>query len=148
MKIYLAADHAGYELKNILSEHLVHNGYDVADMGARTLDPDDDFAQYAYATTTKILGDEGDSRGILICGSGEGMAMAANRVRGIRAAVIWTVQGAKETRNDNDSNVLTLPSRMIDTETAIAITEAWLQEPFSGEERHQRRIDQIEQLYG
>jgi len=76
------------------------------------------------------------------------MAMAANRVRGIRAAVIWTVQGAKETRKDNDSNVLTLPSRMIDADSAIAITEAWLQEPFSGEERHQRRIDQIEQLYG
>ena len=76
------------------------------------------------------------------------MAMAANRVGGIRAAVIWTVQGAKETRRDNDSNVLTLPSRMIDTETAIAIAEAWLKEAFSGEERYQRRIDQIEQLYG
>jgi ribose 5-phosphate isomerase B len=148
MKIYLAADHAGYELKNIISEHLVHAGFDVEDLGAKTLVDGDDYAQYAYAVTAKILGDEGDSRGILICGSGQGMAMAANRIGGIRAAVIWSVAGATETRADNDSNVLTLSSRMVDTDTNLAIVDEWLKAPFSGDERQLRRRDQLEELYG
>jgi ribose 5-phosphate isomerase B len=148
MKVYLGADHAGYELKNVLREHLTHHGYEVEDVGAKTLDPDDDFPQYAYAVATKVLGDDSDdARGILVCGSGQGIAMAANRVHGIRAAVIWNVAGAKETRQDNDSNVLSLPARMIDQDTALAIVDAWLEEKFSGEERHQRRIQQMEQLY-
>ncbi|HVQ44495.1 MAG TPA: RpiB/LacA/LacB family sugar-phosphate isomerase [Candidatus Saccharimonadia bacterium] len=147
MKIYLGADHAGYELKNIISEHLVHAGYDVEDEGAKTLDPADDYAQYAYAVTTKVLGEEDDPRGILICGSGQGMAIAANRVGGIRASVIWSVDGAKLTREHNDSNVLALPSRMVDTDTALAIVDAWLAEPFSGDERHERRLQQIDDLY-
>jgi ribose 5-phosphate isomerase B len=149
MNIYLGADHAGYELKNLLREHLTHHGHHIEDEGAKTLDPDDDFPQYAYAVTAKVLGDPSDdARGILVCGSGQGIAMAANRVRGIRASVIWNVEGAKETRQDNDSNVLSLPARMIDQDTALAIVDAWLKEPFSHAERHQRRIHQIEELYG
>ncbi|HSH31464.1 MAG TPA: RpiB/LacA/LacB family sugar-phosphate isomerase [Candidatus Saccharimonadales bacterium] len=150
MKIYLGADHAGYELKNQLFEHLVHKGYEVEDVGAGTLDQADDFPRYAYDVAVKVLGgeDKDDDRGILICGSGQGVAMAANRVRGIRAAVIWNEAGAKETRQDNNSNVLSLPARMIDQETAFAIVDTWLTTKFSGAERHQRRIDQIEELYG
>ena len=147
MKVYLGADHGGFELKNIIYEHLFHNGYEVEDMGATTLDEDDDYPKYAYAVATKVLGEE-DGRGILFCRSGQGMAMAANRVRGIRAAVIWDVEGAKETRRDNDSNVLSLPSDVVDAETAIRIVDAWLTTNFSGEERHSRRLDEMEQLYG
>src|SRR5476651_1240353 len=148
MKVFLGADHGGYELKGQLAEHLFHLEYDVVDVGADTLVPGDDYPQYAYAVTSKLLGEEGDARGILICRSGEGMAMAANRVGGIRAAVIWSVDGAKETRDDNDSNVLCLPAQDLDTQTAFAIVEAWLKEPFSGAERHKRRIKQVDELYG
>jgi ribose 5-phosphate isomerase B len=147
MKIYLGADHAGFEFKNVLREHLFHAGYEVEDLGPETLDQDDDYPTYAYKVATKVLGGD-DDKGILVCGSGQGMAIAANRVRGVRAAVVWNVEGAKETRRDNDSNVLSLPARMIDQDTAIAIVDAWLKEKFSGEERHQRRLDQIEELYG
>jgi ribose 5-phosphate isomerase B len=76
------------------------------------------------------------------------MAMAANRIGGIRAAVIWSVEGATETREDNDSNVLALPARFIDTETALAIVDEWIKAPFSGDERQLRRRDQLEELYG
>lgn len=147
MKIFLAADHAGFELKNQLREHLVHTGHQVEDLGPQTLDQDDDYPAFAYQVATKVIGED-DGRGILVCGSGQGMAMAANRVRGIRAAVVWDEAAARETRRDNDSNVLSLPARSLSVEQAAAITDAWLSESFSGEERHQRRIQQIEQLGG
>lgn len=148
MKIYLGADHAGYELKNIIAEHLIHQGIEVEDEGAKTLVEGDDYAQYAYAVTTKILGDEGDSRGILVCGSGQGMAMAANRIGGIRAALVWDVPVATETREDNDSNVLALPARFIDTDKALAIVDEWIQAPFSGDERQLRRREQLDEING
>lgn len=149
MKIYLGADHGGWELKNKIREHLVHHQFEVEDLGAPTLVDGDDYPQYAYAVAAAVLGDtDEDPRGILVCGSGEGMAIAANRVGGIRAAVIWSPEVARESRRDNDSNVLSLPERFIDEDTALAIVDAWLDQEFSGEERHQRRIDQIEELYG
>ncbi len=151
MKVFLGADHAGYELKNMIREHLFHNGYEAEDLGAKTLNAEDDYPQYAYAVAAKVIGSEADDRGIMVCGSGQGMAIAANRVRGIRASVIWDVAGAKETRQDNDSNVLSLPARMINTETALAIVDAWLAEPFNAEgpnARHRRRLDELEDIYG
>lgn len=149
MKVFIAGDHAGFELKNRIKEHLVHGGYDVEDVGPHQLDPDDDYPKYAFELTTKILGEESDDpRGILVCGSGQGVCMAANRVGGIRAALVWSQEMARETRRDNDSNVLCLASRFTDGDTAISIVDNWLQEDFSGEARHQRRINQIEELYG
>jgi ribose 5-phosphate isomerase B len=149
MKVFLAADHAGYELKNDLREHLAHKGYDVEDIGPHNLNPKDDYPQFAYQTTAKLLGsDDKDPRGILICGSGQGMAIAANRVRGIRAAVAWNEESAKASRQDDDSNVLTLPARFLDNETIYRIVETWLSEPFSGASRHRRRLEEIEHLYG
>ena len=147
MKVYLGADHAGFEVKNKIREHLAHNGYDVEDIGPHTLDPDDDYPKYSFELTTKVLGEDG-SRGILVCGSGQGVCMAANKVRGIRAALVWSQEMARETRRDNDSNVLCLASRFTDEATAIGIVENWLEEDFSGEERHTRRIKQLEELYG
>ncbi|MEX0748718.1 MAG: RpiB/LacA/LacB family sugar-phosphate isomerase [Candidatus Saccharimonadales bacterium] len=149
MIIFLAADHAGFELKLKLSEHLVHQGYEVEDIGPYTLDKEDDYPNYAYALTTKILGSEdSDARGILLCGSGQGMAMAANRVAGIRAALAWNEDIAALAREHEDSNVLALPARFIDSIQAFAITDTWLKTKFSQAPRHLRRLQEIEQLYG
>ncbi len=149
MKIFLGSDHAGYELKSDIREHLVHSGHEVEDVGPHTLDPKDDYPQFAFAVTTKLLGDDDDdSRGILICGSGQGMTIAANRVRGIRAATAWNEQSAKDCREDDNCNVLTLPARLVDSEDALKIIDVWLKTPFSNSPRHQRRLKEIEELYG
>ncbi|MBI4101291.1 RpiB/LacA/LacB family sugar-phosphate isomerase [Candidatus Microgenomates bacterium] len=150
MRIFLSSDHAGFELKNSLREHLVHHGLKkVEDLGPSTLNPNDDYPQFTYRLTTKLLGStDKDPRGIMVCGSGQGMCIAANRVRGIRAALVWNEEVAKDSRQDNDSNVLCLPARFLDTETAYRIADTWLKEPFSGAARHKRRLDEIEELYG
>jgi ribose 5-phosphate isomerase B len=145
--IFLGADHGGFELKSQLADYLTAAGLTVVDMGADQLDPQDDFPQYAYAVATKVLGED-TARGILICGSGQGMAMAANRVRGIRASVVWSVEVAHETRQDNDSNVLCLPARFIGWPEAQSIVDSWLSTPFSKDPKYHRRIDEVEQIYG
>jgi ribose 5-phosphate isomerase B len=147
VKIYLGADHAGYEFKNALREHLFHLGYEVEDLGAKTLDADDDYPRYAYDVAVKVLGGE-DDLGILICGSGQGMSMAANRVSGIRAALAWSEATAKAAKRDDNSNVLVLPSRYISEEEAFAAAEIWLKSGFDGDPKYQRRLDEMEQLYG
>lgn len=149
MKIFLGADHAGYELKTQVAEHLVHAGYDVEDLGAKTLDEDDDYPKYAYAVASRVLGEEdGEAAGILICGSGQGMSMAANRVNGIRAALSWSVETAAAAKEDDDANVLVLPARFIDAETTFDAIDAWLDADFHSEAKYQRRLDELEQLYG
>jgi ribose 5-phosphate isomerase B len=147
VNVYLGADHKGYELKNIIREHLEHNKFKVEDKGALTFEKGDDYPKYAYIVATEILGDD-DGKGILVCGSGQGMAIAANKVRGIRAALVWSPAEARAARHDDDANILVLPADMIDTDTALAIVDNFLEQKFSGEERHQRRLDQIEKLYG
>lgn len=149
-KIYLGADHAGFHLKEKIFAYLAKRGYEVEDVGDKELDPDDDFPQFAYAAATKVLGGEheGDARAILACGGGQGMCMAANRIRGIRAAVIWDAHEAKMTRNDNDSNVLCLPSRVLEDEDAIwqDIVDTWLETPFANAARFARRNKQLDEL--
>lgn len=147
MSIFLGADHGGFELKNQIREHLVHRGHDAQDCGPETLDPQDDYPQYAYAVAAKILGED-LAVGILVCRSGEGMAMAANRVHGIRAAVVWNEDLARETRRDNHANILCLPSDFIEVEAALAVVDAFLETPYSKDKRHVRRVKQIEELYG
>ncbi len=149
MKIYLGSDHGGYHLKEDVFAYLSKHGYDVADVGDQALDPHDDFPEFAQAAAIKIIGDEdGDARAILICSGGQGMSMAANRFRGIRASVIWDAHEAKMTRNDNDSNVLCLPSRVLmdDPEEWKNILETWLNTPFAGAERYKRRNRQLDEL--
>jgi len=148
MKIFIGADHNGFELKNQVREHLEHNGFDSEDVGAMTLDKDDDYPQYAFAVTAKVIGEEDPVFGILVCGSGQGMAIAANRVAGIRAALVWSPAEARAARRDDNANVLVLPATMIDTDTALAIVDDFLDQKFSGEPRYQRRLDQIEEVYG
>ena len=113
MKIFLGSDHNGFHLKEAVFAYLSKRGHDVEDVGDSELDHNDDFPEFAQAAAIKVIGED-DARAILICGGGQGMAMAANRFRGIRASVIWDVDEARITRNDNDSNVLCLPSRILD----------------------------------
>lgn len=149
MKIYLGTDHNGFHLKEKVFGYLAKHGYDVEDVGDRQLDPTDDFPEFAQMAALKVIGDDGqDPRAILLCGGGQGMAMAANRFRGIRASVIWDAHEAKMTRNDNDSNVLCLPTRVLENDEAAwqGIVETWLNTPFAAAPRFKRRNAQIDGL--
>mgnify|MGYP001397149192 FL=1 len=149
MKIYLGSDHNGFHMKEKIFAYLAKHGYDVEDVGDTVLDPQDDFPEFAQAAALKVLGDESeDARAILLCGGGQGMAMAANRFRGIRASVVWDAFEAKMTRNDNDSNVLCLPSRILENDEAEwrGIIETWLATPFASAPRFKRRNDQLDDL--
>ena len=149
MKIFLGSDHNGHHLKEKLFAYLAKHGHDVQDVGDRELDPADDFPDFAQAAALKILGEEGDPRAILLCGGGQGMAMAANRFRGVRASVVWDAYEAKMTRNDNDSNILCLPSRIFDKTTDAewqGIVETWLNTPYADAPRFRRRNMQMDEL--
>jgi ribose 5-phosphate isomerase B len=150
MKIYLGADHNGFAMKEHVFAYLAKRGYEVEDVGDRELDPGDDFPEFAQMAALQVLGDDpkSDPRAILICGGGQGMCMAANRFRGIRASVIWDEYEAKMTRNDNDSNVLCLPSRILEDEEKDwqSIIETWLKTPFAAAPRYKRRNAQIDEL--
>ncbi len=148
MKIYLGSDHQGFYLKEKVFAYLAKHGYDVEDIGDREPDPDDDFTDFAQAVALKVLGEDG-SRGILLCGGGQGMAMAANRFKGIRASVVWDAYEAKMTRNDNDSNVLSLPARIFsDEDDAVwqGVVETWLNTPFADAARYRRRNAELDEL--
>ena len=147
MKVFLGSDHNGYHLKEKVFAYLSKRGYDAEDVGDSEPDPDDDFPQFAAAAAIKVLGEE-DARAILLCGGGQGMAMAANRFRGIRASVIWDELEAKMTRNDNDSNVLCLPARVLEHDDAEwqAIVDTWLDTPFAAAARFVRRNRQLDEL--
>jgi len=149
MKIYIGSDHLGFHLKERVFAYLAKRGYDVEDVGDKTLDPNDDFPEFAQAAALQIIGsDDKDPRGILLCGGGQGMAMAANRFRGIRASVIWDAFEAKMTRNDNDSNILCLPSRILEADEHAweGIIETWLSTPFADAVRFKLRNAQIDEL--
>ena len=149
MKIYLGADHQGFHMKEDMEKYLLENKYDVEDVGDKVLDKDDDFPEFAHRAVAKVLASEtDDAKAILICGGGQGMAMAANRFKGIRASVIWDAFEAKMTRNDNDSNVLCLPSRILENDAKEwqDIIETWLKTPFANADRYKRRNRQIDEL--
>ena len=136
-------------MKEDVFAYLAKRGYDVEDVGDKELDPDDDFPEFAQLAALKVMGDEGkDPRAILICGGGQGMCMAANRFRGIRASVIWDEYEAKMTRNDNDSNVLCLPSRVLQDDEKVwqGIIDTWLATPFAAAPRYKRRNAQIDEI--
>ncbi len=147
MKLYLAADHNGFEYKQKLTDFLQRSGYEVVDEGNDKRNPDDDFPQFAGRAVSALLADEDTtSRAILICGSGQGMCMAANRFKGIRASLCWSVAEAHAARNDDDSNVLCLASRYTEFEDAKPIVLAWLATPYAGAPRFTRRIQQLDEL--
>lgn len=150
MKIYLGSDHNGFHLKEKVFAYLAKRDIPVEDVGDTEPDPEDDFPQFAQLAALKVIGDEDqDPRAILICGGGQGMAMAANRFRGIRASVIWDSEEARMTRNDNDSNVLCLPSRVLEKESDQVwqdIVDTWLHTPFASAARYKRRNAELDEL--
>lgn len=136
-------------MKTAVLAYLKDRKYDAEDIGDTELDPNDDFPEFAHAAAHKVLADPAhDARAILICGGGQGMAMAANRFRGIRASVIWDAYEAKMTRNDNDSNVLCLPSRVLadDDKAWKDIIDTWLTTPYADAPRYKRRNAQIDEV--
>jgi ribose 5-phosphate isomerase B len=143
MKIALGADHAGFELKERIRQHLLKQGVDVKDQGTNSGESVD------YPDFARLVGEEVARKnadwGILVCGSGIGMAMAANKVPGIRAARATSELEAQLSREHNDANVLTVGARLSDEATALKIVDRWLQTPFAGG-RHARRVEKIAAL--
>ncbi|MEV8509463.1 ribose-5-phosphate isomerase [Actinoplanes sp. NPDC051475] len=142
MRVYLGSDHAGYELKSHLVNHLAKQGYEVVDVGPHVFDPEDDYPAFCLHTGAKVVADEG-SLGIVIGGSGNGEQIAANKIAGVRSALAWKVEVAQLARQHNDSNVLAIGARQHTLDEATAMAEAFLTTSFSGNERHARRIGQL-----
>ena len=145
MKIFLGADHAGFKLKESIKKILSEAGYNINDQGNIILDSNDDYPDYSLAVSKKVI-DEEDSRGIIICGSGQGACIAANKMKGIRGAVISNIEEAIKSREHNDSNILCLSGWYLHEDEALAIIQKWLETPFSNEERHIRRLKKISDI--
>ncbi|MFD7311686.1 MULTISPECIES: ribose-5-phosphate isomerase [unclassified Promicromonospora] len=142
MRLHIAADHAGYDLKQHLVGHLTAAGHEVVDHGAHELDPQDDYPSFCLSAGEAVVAEPG-SLGIVIGGSGNGEQIAANKVTGVRAVLAWSLETAKLGRQHNDANVIAVGGRMHSVEEATSFVEAFVAEPFSGDARHQRRIDQL-----
>lgn len=147
MKIYVGADHNGYALRNTLIAYLKRAGYDVEDDGDTQFSPDDDFPIFAVKVVQDMLASgDPDARGILICGSGQGMCMAANRFKGIRALLGYDRESIRSARNDDDANVLCLPSKTLKADGVNVLVETFLNTPFSHVGRYQRRIKELDEI--
>jgi ribose 5-phosphate isomerase B len=147
MKIYLGADHNGFEYKKQLAEALRRAGHEVIDEGDESLNADDDYPEFAAKVAHALLADgDREARGILICGSGQGICIAANRFKGIRAALCWNQNEARAARNDDDCNILCLSSRYTSLDEAGSIMATFLATPFAGAPRFVRRIQKLDEL--
>jgi ribose 5-phosphate isomerase B len=162
MKVYLASDHAGFELKGILADFLQGKGYEVEDCGPHTYDAADDYPPLIAAAARKLSADARDgkdSKAIVLGASGQGEGMVANRFKDVRCAVYYgaphgeqvdmsgkSLSMIQSTRAHNDANCLSLGARFLDAETAQRVTLEWLETPFTNEERHVRRIKNIDTL--
>ena len=139
--IPIGSDHAGFQLKERLKEELRRLGYGVEDVGTDS-DSSVDYPDFAHVVASRV--EEGKAtRGVLLCGTGLGMSYAANRHRGVRAAVAWSPEVARLAREHNDANVLVLPARFLNEDDGVAILRTWLETPFEGG-RHHRRVTKIE----
>jgi len=139
MRIHLGSDHAGFELKTALIARLQELGHEPVDHGPAEFSADDDYPPYVLAAASAVVGDEG-SLGVVIGGSGNGEAIAANKVPGVRCALVWTEQTAQLGREHNDANVMSLGARQYPIADALRFAEVFVQTPFSREARHRRRI--------
>ncbi|MGH3688401.1 MAG: ribose-5-phosphate isomerase [Pseudonocardiaceae bacterium] len=145
MRVYLGSDHAGLELKVFLVQHLSSLGHDVVDVGPDAFDPDDDYPPFCIETARRVVADSG-SLGVVIGGSGNGEQISANKVPGCRAALAWSTETARLSREHNDAQVVGIGARMHAPAEAAEIVETFLTTPFSDGERHRRRIRQIAQF--
>ncbi|MFF4894062.1 ribose-5-phosphate isomerase [Micromonospora chersina] len=142
MRVYLGSDHAGFELKVHLANHLAKQGYEVVDVGPHAFDPDDDYPAFCLHTGQRVVDDQG-SLGVVIGGSGNGEQIAANKVAGVRAALAWNIDTAQLAREHNDANIVAIGGRQHTLDEATALVEAFLTTLFSGNPRHARRIAQV-----
>ena len=141
MKIAIGCDHGAYALKSLLVSHLEEKGHAVTDFGTYSADSCD-YPDFAGATAKAVAGGECD-RGIVLCTTGIGVSITANKVKGIRCALLSDVNSARLTRSHNDTNMMALGAALVDKALALNIVDTWLDTPFSGEERHRRRIDKV-----
>ena len=140
MRVYLGGDHAGYELKQAVIEHLKAGGHEPVDCGAFVYDAQDDYPAFCIAAAAKTVADPG-SLGIVLGGSGNGEQIAANKVPGARCALAWSVETAQLARQHNNAQLIGIGGRMHSLEDALTIVDAFVGTPWSGEPRHQRRIE-------
>ena len=144
--IYLATDHRGFQLKEKIKQWLIEKNYPYEDVGAFKYDKNDDYPDFAYAAAVKIAVNPASDRGVFLCGSGMGMDVAANKVKGIRATVAYSQESVRHARTNDDINVITLAGDILDFNEAKVIVEVFLITEFSGEERHVRRLKKIEEV--
>ncbi|PIQ67352.1 ribose-5-phosphate isomerase [Candidatus Uhrbacteria bacterium CG_4_10_14_0_2_um_filter_41_7] len=143
--IYLGADHAGFDMKNSIKEHLHLSGYTTEDLGALKFDPHDDYPKYAEAVASAVLKHPG-SLGILSCGNAEGVTITANKFDGIRAGLGFSIDSAVTMREDDNANIISIPGRISTVDDPLEIIDAFLKTEFSNAERHNRRLSQVEQI--
>ena len=142
MRVHLGSDHAGFEVKNHLLEHLIKAGHDVVDHGPVVYDAVDDYPPFCLRAAEATVA-EADSLGIVIGGSGNGEQIAANKVKGARAALAWSVETARLAREHNNANLVGIGARMHPIEDVVSFVETFLATPYSNEDRHTRRIDML-----
>ena len=142
MRIHIGSDHAGLDFKNELITHLVVNGHDVTDHGPYEFDALDDYPDFCIPCAEAVAKDE-TSLGIVLGGSGNGEQIAANKVKGVRAALVWSIETAKLAREHNNANVISLGQRLHDADFVKQLIDTFIATKFPGDERHVRRIDKI-----
>lgn len=142
--LYIGADHRGFQLKEEIKKFLEEKNYQIEDMGNFKHDPNDDYTDFAKLVAQKVSEKPEENKGILICGSGVGVDIAANKFHGVRSALADDVETAKQSREHDDTNVLSLPADEVDFELAKKIITIWLETPFSNGEKYKRRINKIE----
>ena len=142
MRVHLGSDHAGFELKQAVVRRLGELGHEVVDHGPEHYDAVDDYPPFVLRAAAGVAGDPG-SLGVVLGGSGNGEAIAANKVHGVRCALAWSLETAQLGREHNDANVLSMGARMHDEQTALGFVEAFLTTSYSGQGRHARRIDML-----
>lgn len=143
--IYLGADHRGFELKELLKKHLEDEGFEITDLGNDHLDESDDYVIFAEKVAKAVVGGEGN-KGIILCGSGAGVDMVANKIDGVRSALVFDKLRAQQAREHEDANVLSLPADILEEESAWEIVKTFLETPFSNEARHERRLEEMEKV--
>jgi ribose 5-phosphate isomerase B len=146
MRIHIATDHAGLDFSTYLIEHLTQAGHDVIDHGPSTYDPLDDYPAFCINAALAVVADQAqgvEALGVVFGGSGNGEQIAANKVKGARAALVWNLSTAQLARGHNDANVISIGARQHSVEEATSFIDAFIAEPFTGEERHARRIAQL-----
>lgn len=144
--LYIGADHRGYKLKESLKTYLKKLNFEFEDLGALEIVPDDDYPDYAIKVAQKVSENPKENLGILICGSGVGVDIVANKFKGVRSALIFSAEQARMSRNDDNANVLSLSADFTDENSAKEILKIWLETPFSRLERYARRLEKIKAI--